>query len=153
MIPAASIQLPDPDGEGGDLQSQRPWKSDVVIYDGECNFCRGQVERLRRWDSGGKLAYISLHDPRVSMRFPGLTREALMEQMYVVTPQGNQYGGAAAVRYLTTKLPRLYWLMPLMHLPFTLPLWQWGYRQVAKRRYRLAGRVCESDKCSIHFKN
>jgi len=153
MIPPAASQLPDPDGEQGDLQSQHPWTSDVVIYDGECNFCRGQVERLRRWDSGGKLAYISLHDPRVSMRFPGLTREALMEQMYVVTPAGRQYGGAAAVRYLTTKLPRLYWLMPLMHIPLTLPLWQWGYRQVAKRRYRLAGRVCESDKCSIHFKN
>lgn len=133
---------------------QRP-DADVVIYDGDCRFCTGQVERLARWDTGGRLAFVSLHDPQVAERWPDLTHDMLMEQMYVVDRQGHRHGGAAAFRYLTRQLPRLWVLAPLLHLPFTLPLWQWGYRQVAKRRYKIAGKnghQCDGDVCSIHFK-
>ena len=132
--------------------------ADLVIYDGDCRFCTGQVQNLARWDGKGRLAFISLHDPEVARRFPDLTREQMMEQMYVVDQQGQKYGGAAAFRYLTTRLPRLYLLAPIMHLPFTLPLWQWGYRQVAKHRYLLMGKTgssenaCEGDACKVHFK-
>lgn len=149
----STVQLPDPDGDRPDPESSHPWTKDVVIYDGECRFCRGQVERLKGFDSQGKLTFISLHDPRLRQRYPELSHDELMQQMYVVTTEGKKFGGAAAIRYLSRRLPRLYWLMPLLHIPFTLPLWQWGYRQVAKRRYKLAGKVCDGDTCSIHFKN
>lgn len=129
--------------------------ADVVIYDGDCRFCTGQVENLRRI-SGDRLAFISLHDPLVQERYPDLTFDQLMEQMYLVDQKGNRYGGAAAFRYLSRKLPVLFVLAPLMHIPFSLPLWQWCYRQVAKRRYLLMGKhsdnACDSDACSIHFK-
>jgi predicted DCC family thiol-disulfide oxidoreductase YuxK len=73
--------------------------------------------------------------------------------MYVITPEGRRYGGAAAFRYLTRRLPRLWILAPLLHLPFSLPLWQWAYRQVARRRYQLAkSEPCEGDVCKVHFK-
>ena len=77
-----------------------------------------------------------------------------MAAMYVVDREGRRHGGAEALRYLTTKLPRLYWLAPLMHIPFTMPLWRWGYRQVAKRRY-LMGKTadaCQDGTCKVHFK-
>jgi predicted DCC family thiol-disulfide oxidoreductase YuxK len=130
-------------------------QADVVIYDGECRFCTRQVERLARWDrSGRRLAFVSLHDPRVAERWPDLSHEMLMEQMYVVDREGRQRGGAAGFRYLTRRLPSLWALAPLMHLPFTLPLWQWGYRQVAKHRYRLMGKTdpCAAGSCDVHFK-
>jgi predicted DCC family thiol-disulfide oxidoreductase YuxK len=132
--------------------AERP-EADVVIYDGDCQFCTGQVQRLARWDTRRSLAFISLHDPQVARRWPDLTHAMLMDQMYVVDQQGNRYGGAAAFRYLSRRLPPLWPLAPLMHLPFTLPLWQWGYRQVAKRRYKLQGKTnsCESGACDIHF--
>ncbi len=136
--------LPDPDSLSD---------ADVVIYDGECNFCRCQVENLRRLDwSGSRLAFLSLHDARVAERYPDLTHEALMEQMYVIDRYGGRHGGADAVRYLTRRLPTLWIVAPLLHLPFTAWIWRWGYRQVAKRRYRLAGKSCENDACSIHLK-
>ena len=134
--------------------AERP-QADIVIYDGDCRFCTGQVENLVRWDSRGRLAFLSLHDPEVARRFPDLTYDQLMEEMYVVDQAGNRYGGAAAFRYLTTRLPRLYLLAPIMYLPFTMPLWRWGYRQVAKRRYWIAGKTgeaCENDACKVHFK-
>lgn len=67
--------------------------ADVVIFDGNCNFCRGQVERLARWDRGGRLAFVSLHDPLVAQRYPDLTHDQLMEQMYLVDQSGQRYGG------------------------------------------------------------
>jgi predicted DCC family thiol-disulfide oxidoreductase YuxK len=141
-----TVRLPPP--------AERP-EADIVIYDGECRFCTGQVENLARWDSRGRLAFLSLHDPEVAKRFPDLTYDQLMEEMVVVDQAGNRYGGAAAFRYLTTRLPRLYLLAPFMHIPFTMPLWKWGYRQIAKRRYRIAGKTgeaCEDEACKVHFK-
>ncbi len=128
-------------------------EADVVIYDGHCRFCTNQVRRLAQWDGRGRLAFLSLHDKRVAERWPDLTHEQLMEQMYVVTPDGRRYGGAAAFRYLTRRLPWLWLLAPMLHIPFSLPLWQWGYRQIAKRRYRL-GKIeaCDGDTCQIHFR-
>ena len=134
------LPLPDP--------HQLP-NRDVLIWDSDCNFCRAQVERLRRLD-GGRMAYLSLHDERVAQWCPELTQEQLMAQMWVITTTGQQLGGADAARYLSRKLPRLWWLMPLLHIPLSMPLWRWLYRQIALRRYRLAGHRCENGSCRIN---
>ena len=97
--------LPDPDAAP---------HTDVVIYDGECNFCKAQVGRLRTLDLfGDRLTYLSLHDPRVSQRYPNLTHDQLMEQMYVIDQQGRQFGGSDAVRALSRRLPLLWPAMPI----------------------------------------
>jgi predicted DCC family thiol-disulfide oxidoreductase YuxK len=127
----------------------------IVIYDGHCKFCTGQVKNLARWDGKGRVAFISLHDPEVARRWPELTHEMLMDQMYLFDPHGNRYCGAAAFRYLSRLLPRLWILAPLMHIPFSLPIWQFLYRQVAKRRYlmgKTAEEACDDGGCKVHFK-
>jgi predicted DCC family thiol-disulfide oxidoreductase YuxK len=124
---------------------------DVVLFDGQCNFCRSQIDILRRLDGRDRLVYLSLHSPEVAERFPDLTFEQLMDQMWIVTTQGKQYGGAFAVRYLSRLLPILWPIAPILHIPGSMPLWQFLYRQVAKRRYQLAGRNCdEGGTCSLH---
>ena len=139
-----SPALPDPDANP---------QADVVIFDGHCKFCSGGVERLHWWDGGGRLAFLSLHDPRAAERYPDLSHEQLMAQMYVVDTQGNRYGGADAIRFLTRRIPWFWPIMPLVHIPFSLPLWQWLYDCVASRRY-LFGKVeeCDGGTCSLHFK-
>ena len=127
--------------------------SDVIIYDGHCRFCTAQIERLARWDRKGRFSFMSLHDPEVYRRYPDLTHDGLMTNMMLVDRQGKRHVGMAAIRYLSRQLPRLWPLMPFLHIPFSMPLWQWCYRQFAKRRY-LFGKTnaCDSDACSIHFK-
>jgi predicted DCC family thiol-disulfide oxidoreductase YuxK len=142
---APAVHLPTP--------AERP-EAAVVIFDGHCKFCTGQVQNLARWDGKGRLAFISLHDPEVARRWPDLTHDLLMEQMYLIDPQGNRYLGAAAFRYLSRKLPKLWLLAPLMHIPFSLPAWQFLYRQIARRRY-LMGKTtdaCDDGACKVHFK-
>ena len=127
--------------------------ADIVIYDGQCRFCTGQVQRLASWDGKQRLAYLSLHDPRAADLCPDLTHDQLMEQMVVLTSSGQRFAGAAAVRYLSRRLPRLWFLAPLLHLPWSLPVWQWAYMRVAKRRYRLGHQAtCDTDSCDVHLR-
>ena len=134
--------LPSPDDRPG---------ADVVIFDGDCKFCQKQVRRLHWLDCCARLSFLSLHDPEVAKRYPDLTHEQLMEEMYVVEQGGKRHRGAEAFRYLTRRLRRLWPLAPLLHIPFSLPLWRWGYRQIAKRRYQLAGKNECSETCAVHF--
>lgn len=136
--------------------------ADVVIYDGNCVFCSKQVKNLMKWDGKNRLAFVSLHDSFISESFPDLTYDQLMEQIYLIPHSGSEYsqerlGGAAAIRYLTRRLPKLWLAAPLLHIPFTLPIWQWGYKQIAKRRYKIAGKSddgCdENGTCELHFKD
>ena len=121
----------------------------VVIYDGHCQFCSKQVRRLARLDGKNRLSFLSLHDPQVKADFPALSHEELMEAMCLVDPSGRTYLGAAAFRVLTRRLPWLWVLMPILHLPFSLPFWQAIYRFIARRRYRMN---CDDDSCQIHFR-
>jgi predicted DCC family thiol-disulfide oxidoreductase YuxK len=131
------LELPDPDSHPG---------ADVVIYDGHCRFCRSQAERLARLDGGKRLAFLSLHDARVAARYADLTRDRLMSAMFVVTRDGKRLEGATAIRWLSRRLPRLWPLAPLLHIPGSMPLWRWLYGQLARRRYRW-GRVAQDDEC------
>lgn len=131
--------------------SERPATATLtVIYDGHCRFCTGQVERFARWDRRGRLEFLSLHDPATAARFPQLSHEELMRDMYVVDLAGNAHKGAAAFRELSRVLPRLWWMAPLLHLPGSMPLWQWLYGQFAARRY-LFGQTgsCENGTCAV----
>lgn len=141
---ASPASLPSPD--------ERP-DADVVIYDGHCRICTGQIRRLAAWDWGRRLSYLSLHDPRVPESYPDLSHDALMKEMYVVDRAGHRHAGALALRYLSRRLPTLWWLAPILHLPGTLPLWSWLYRQIANRRYRF-GKLAECDggTCHLHAK-
>jgi predicted DCC family thiol-disulfide oxidoreductase YuxK len=133
--------LPDPD--------QRPG-SDVVLWDGECNFCRKQVNRLRALDLRSRLSFLSLHDDRAAERYPQLNHQQMLEEMWVITANGARYGGADALRYLSRALPTLWPLAPLLHLPMSMRLWRRLYREVARRRYQLAGKQCDNGSCQLH---
>ncbi len=118
-------RMPDPD--------ERP-AADVVVYDGACRLCRGTTDWLDRLDRGGRLAFLPLQDPRVPARYPDLSQEELHKHVYVIDRQGIRRKGAGAVRYLARRLPALWPLAPLLHVPGSMPLWHWLYDQVARRR-------------------
>jgi predicted DCC family thiol-disulfide oxidoreductase YuxK len=145
-VPAANGGLPAPEENS---------EADVVIYDGNCRFCQAQVRRLARLDSRRLLTFISLHDPEVARRWPDLTREQLMEQMYLVDQQGRRHAGAAAFRYLSRRLWRLWPLCPVLHVPGSMLLGNRLYRWIAQRRYKIAGQqACdEGGTCHVHFKS
>lgn len=113
--------------------SERPGR-DVVLYDASCRFCRESTRALARLDAGGRLSFLPLDDPRVARWYPDLQYAELNSQIHVVAPDGRRRKGARAVRYLTRRLPALWPIALAMHVPLTLPVWQWFYRQISRRR-------------------
>lgn len=136
MIPPATL-----------LTRSRP-ERDTVLFDGQCGFCQRQVARLRKLDVGSRLRFTSLHDETVAHDFPELPREALLAEMFVVDRFGKARSGVTAWRYLSRRLPTLWPLAPLLHVPGSLPVWNWLYRLVARNRYRLAG-PCTQGTCRV----
>jgi predicted DCC family thiol-disulfide oxidoreductase YuxK len=121
---------------------------DTVLYDGPCRFCQRRVANLRRLDLGRRLEFVSLHDDRVARDFPEISRERLLEAMFVVDTAGHARSGATALRYLSRRLPLLWPLAPILHIPGSLPAWNWLYRLVARNRMRLSG-TCTEGACRV----
>jgi predicted DCC family thiol-disulfide oxidoreductase YuxK len=84
----------------------------------------------------------------VATAFPEIAYDDLLNQMYIISRQGQARGGAEAVRYLSRKLPLLWPLAALLHVPGSLPLWKSLYAFVARHRMKIAG-SCEDGTCRI----
>lgn len=131
--------------------------ADVVIYDGKCVFCRKSVKLLDAWVGKDQVCYVSLHDPWVAEHVPDLSHDEMMKQIYLISrTDDSKHAGAEAIRYLSTRSWKLWIAAPFLHFPLSMPLWQWMYQQVAKRRYLIAGKdnddACDDDgTCKIHF--
>jgi predicted DCC family thiol-disulfide oxidoreductase YuxK len=68
--------------------------------------------------------------------------------MFVVDTAGHARSGATALRYLSRRLPLLWPLAPLFHIPGSLPVWNWLYRLVARNRMLLGG-ACTDNACRV----
>jgi predicted DCC family thiol-disulfide oxidoreductase YuxK len=123
----------------------------VIIYDGHCKFCVGQVNRLVGDDH--RIAYRSFRDSGVLDDYPGLDFESCVKEMKLIK-NGRIYGGAEAV-FRTVMIRHRVWgkIFLLYYVPGIRSLMDGGYRWVARNRFRIAGRTtedCESGVCKRH---
>ncbi len=125
---------------------------DVVIFDGHCRICTAGIKKIQWLDWLSKCRYVSLHDAEISEKYPDLTYDMLMDEMYVVNEKGLRLGGAAAFRYLSWRIPLMWPIAPILSIPGTMGLWSSLYKLVAKNRYRF-GRIqdCDGGTCHLHF--
>lgn len=128
----------------------------AVLYDGDCRFCSAQMRKLLALARPGAVEAINFQEPGVLARFPGLTHEACMMAMHLVTPDGRVYRGfEAAVRAVATR-PVVGRLAYAYYLPGLKQLLNAAYRWVAARRYRIMGKTvaageCAGGTCALHF--
>jgi predicted DCC family thiol-disulfide oxidoreductase YuxK len=145
-----------PDAPALPSPAERP-EADVVIYDGHCEFCKAQVQKLLFWDCQAKLSYLSLHDPEVARRWPDVDHDRLLQEMLIIDRQRRRHWGPEAIRYLTHRLRRLWWAAWVFYIPGVMFVWRRIYRWVARNRYRLSGKrggkACASGACELHFKS
>lgn len=113
----------------------------VVIYDGECLFCRRCVRLLRALDRRGALALVDGNDAAaVGAAAPALQAAALPDALHVVAPDGTVSSGFLACRRLAHVLPLLWPLLPLLHAPGAGLAGPRLYALVARNRRRLGCR-------------
>ncbi len=104
----------------------------VILFDGDCGFCRRSVDRILRWDRHGRLRPVALQDPEADELLGGMDEERRMASWHVVREDDTVYSAGAAFPPLLRLLPGG---LPLAALAAAFPgLTDRAYRYVAHRR-------------------
>jgi predicted DCC family thiol-disulfide oxidoreductase YuxK len=116
-----------------------------LLYDGQCPFCRREVEWLKRHDHDHRLAIEDITDPSFRAESYGLSQEEVMGVMHGVMPDGRIVRRVEAIRE-AYRAVGLGWVVA----PLSWPLLGWmadlAYGLFARNRValgRLFGRKCE----------
>lgn len=121
----------------------------TVLYDGNCAFCSGSADRVRRLDRNHRIALVDLHDPAVPSRFPQVDLEEAMRLIKAVDPQGRVSSGIDAWADICHVLPGWQAAAWLLKVPGIHTLAGWGYGWIARNRYRWNRNACTGDSCAI----
>lgn len=108
----------------------------LVLYDGDCAFCRAQAERVRR--IAGDVRVAPLQSSLATV--PWIDPDEAVTALHLVDRDGRAYAGAAAiVRLVRLTRPWLGALLLPYHLPGLRQLAERAYAWAAARRYALPG--------------
>ena len=122
--------------------------SSIIVYDGDCAFCKAQIKRIRRRDTQNLFEYLPRQTPGIEQRFPGLAEAELNSGMRLIDPAGHIFVGADAVYQFARKLHPWRWFAWLYRLPGFHCLAKIAYARVASRR-RSLGQACNDGKCPM----
>ncbi|HRI54294.1 MAG TPA: DUF393 domain-containing protein [Pseudomonadota bacterium] len=128
---------------------------DLLLYDGDCRFCRASAGRLLRL-AGPKLRLVSLHEPGL-LDALAISQEAAMQAMHLITPEGRVFRGLEAAVQALRHRSIVGVLAKAYYLPGLRQLGDLGYRLVARYRYAIMGRAvaageCDGGSCQLHLK-
>src|ERR1700739_4746736 len=101
----------------------------LVLFDGQCGFCRSWVED-RRATTRGKVDFAPAQEE--SSSFSQLTEKDWKRSMQLLTPEGAVYDGAEAVFRTLAYVPKHRWMLAAYrHLPGARSACEVAYRVVA----------------------
>ena len=120
----------------------------VIVYDGDCPFCRKQIIRIHQRDVSEQFEYLPRQTPGLTNRFPRLTEGDFNTGMRLVMQDGEIHVGADAVYHIARRLPVWRWLAWLYRIPVLHRLMRRTYGWIAANRRRLA-RTCEDGACRL----
>src|SRR5215471_2182137 len=104
----------------------------VLIWDGDCDFCRLWIERWREL-TAGKVDYISYQS--VADRFPEIPADEFTRSIILIEPDGTAFFGAEAVyRSLSYRVSREWLAWSYDHVPGFAAISETGYGLIARHR-------------------
>ncbi|MGZ8667419.1 MAG: DCC1-like thiol-disulfide oxidoreductase family protein [Solirubrobacterales bacterium] len=113
----------------------------VVLYDGECRFCRWSLAWVLRWDRRRRLEPVRLQDARAARLLAAMPEAVRMASWHLVTGDGRGTSAGAAVAGLLRLLPGG---RPAAAAAARFPgAVERGYALVARNRGRLGRRLTE----------
>ena len=103
----------------------------LLVYDGECAFCRTWVDHWRTL-TADRVQYATSQE--IAASFPDVPREKYARAVQLIDDDGTRHEGAAAVFRLYAKRPGFGWMKRLYEAPAVAPVSEWCYRLVARNR-------------------
>lgn len=104
-------------------------KKHLVLWDGDCGFCRRSVQWLQKHDRFGALEFQPNQQADISPQL----RAACRDSVHVVKSDGAILRGGRAVLFCGQQT-RWHQLARLAQWPIFLPLVEMGYALIAKNR-------------------
>lgn len=121
-------------------------KTNVLLYDSDCGFCRWSVDKVLAWDRKNRLRPVALQEPEADQLLPDIDPETKMASWHLVTADGRVFSGGAVAPPLLRLLPGG---RPLAAIAAAFPgATERAYRWVSRNRDRfgrLAGARCDVD--------
>ena len=78
-----------------DVRVGTPPEKPLLIFDGDCNFCRVWVHRWQH-ATGDYVEYVPFQDPSLAERYPELPRAGFETAVHLIEPDGRVFNGAEA---------------------------------------------------------
>src|SRR5205085_8801672 len=104
----------------------------LVIFDGDCRFCRRWIERWREMTASA-VDYVPYQE--AATRFPEIGREGFEQALHLIGKNGTVYRGAEAVfRSLGTVRGGRAFIWGYEHVPGFAPVTETAYRFLARNR-------------------
>jgi predicted DCC family thiol-disulfide oxidoreductase YuxK len=120
-----------------------------LLYDGECPFCRREVEWLKRRDREGKLAMEDIAASGFDPSQYGLTRQEVTGVLHGILPDGRVVRRLEAIQE-AYRAVGLGWLVAPIRLPVVYGVLDYLYGVFARNRVCLGrwfGRNCDGGAC------
>jgi lipase maturation factor 1 len=109
-----------------------PRSKPLLVWDGECDFCRLWIERWRVI-TGGKVDYAPYQE--VADRFPQIARDEFKRAMAFIEPDGATFFAAEAVyRSLRYRSSKKWLTWAYYHVPGFAPVSELAYKFLARHR-------------------
>src|SRR5436190_15070991 len=114
------------------LRISNPPPKPLMIWDGECHFCKRWIERWREI-TGGKVDYATYQD--AADRFPEIPVEQFKRAVALIEPTGEAFFAAEAVyRSLRCRSSRKWLAWSYDHIPGFAAISETAYKFIARHR-------------------
>jgi predicted DCC family thiol-disulfide oxidoreductase YuxK/uncharacterized membrane protein YphA (DoxX/SURF4 family) len=121
-----------------ELRVQLPPSKPLMIFDGDCQFCRRWIARWKN-ATGDAVDYIPFQDETVPGRFPEIPRPDFEEAVHLLMPDGSVFRGAEAVFRSLAEGGRHRWMLGFyQRIPPFADLAELLYEEVALHRTALS---------------
>lgn len=117
----------------------------ILFFDGYCSLCNGLVDRLMRWDRGGRLKFASLQGKTAKKELPADRIRTADPETVIYLRDGQLFDRSTAILMVAKDLGGLWTISTLFFLVPRI-VRDWVYKFVARIRYPVFGR---RDTCRV----
>ena len=117
-----------------DLRVASPPSKPLLVYDGDCHFCRRWIARWQN-ATGDAISYLPFQNESIAARFPEIPREEFDRAFRLILPDGSVCSGAEAAFRSLAEAGKERWLLRLYRrFPAFADLAELAYEEVATHR-------------------
>ncbi len=109
----------------------------TLYFDGHCPFCRAQMDKLARWDTAARLAFVDIALPGFDPAVLGADLAAMNREVYSRTADGRILIGIDTMLAAYPLVGRHWRVLPL-RVPLLRQICSTLYRLFARHRYTVS---------------